>query len=88
MVHPRWLFLVEVALMVIFSGLLYRWLSAGERRSLHLLLLVGVVFGILFRSITGFLQRIIDPNEFLVLQDRMFASFNTADATCLPCPPS
>jgi iron complex transport system permease protein len=70
-IDPRWLFLGEVAIMVVFSGILYRWL------------LVGVVFGILFRSITGFLQRIIDPNEFLVLQDRMFASFNTTDANLL-----
>nr|WP_312796720.1 iron chelate uptake ABC transporter family permease subunit [Tianweitania sp.] len=82
-IDPRWLFLGEVAVMVVFSGILYRWLFAGERRSLHLLLLVGVVFGILFRSITSFLQRIIDPNEFLVLQDRMFASFNTADTNLL-----
>jgi iron complex transport system permease protein len=80
---PRGLFLVEVLAMVVFSGILYRWLFSGEGRSLHLLLLVGVVFGILFRSITGFLQRIIDPNEFLVLQDRTFASFNNADADLL-----
>ena len=80
---PRWLFLVEVTVMVVFSAILYRWLFAAEGRSLHLLLLVGVVFGILFRSITSFLQRIIDPNEFLVLQDRMFASFNNADSDLL-----
>jgi iron complex transport system permease protein len=69
--------------MVVFSGLLYRWLFGGERRSLHLLLLVGVIFGVFFRSITNFLQRIIDPNEFVVLQDSMFASFNVADTELL-----
>lgn len=78
-IDPRLLFLVEVLAMILFSTLLYRWLFASGRRSLHLLLLVGVVAGVLFRSISGFLQRIIDPNEFAILQDRLFASFNIAD---------
>jgi iron complex transport system permease protein len=31
----------------------------------------------------NFLQRILDPNEFVVLQDRLFASFNTAHGELL-----
>ncbi|UVF21420.1 iron chelate uptake ABC transporter family permease subunit [Microvirga terrae] len=80
---PRLLFGVEVAAMVAFSGLLYRWLFSGSSRSLHLLLLVGIVFGVLFRSLSGFMQRIIDPNEFVVLQDRLFANFNSVDGNLL-----
>ncbi|AWK89601.1 iron chelate uptake ABC transporter family permease subunit [Azospirillum thermophilum] len=80
---PRLRFGCEVAAMLLFSGLLYRWLFFGGRRSLHLLMLVGIVFGVLFRSLTAFLQRIIDPNEFLVVQDRMFASFNRVDGSLL-----
>lgn len=79
---------MEVASMVVFSGLLYWWLFNGaargdNRRSLHLLLLVGIVFGVLFRSVTNFLQRIIDPNAFLTVQDRLFANFNRVDAELL-----
>ncbi|WP_205790067.1 iron chelate uptake ABC transporter family permease subunit [Microvirga makkahensis] len=80
---PRLLFACEVAVMVAFSSLLYRWLFSGSSRSLHLLVLVGIVFGVLFRSLSGFMQRIIDPNEFVVLQDRLFASFNTVDGDLL-----
>jgi iron complex transport system permease protein len=80
---PRLLFGIEVAAMVAFSGLLYRWLFSGSSRSLHLLLLVGIVFGVLFRSLSGFMQRIIDPNEFVVLQDRLFANFNSVDGNLL-----
>ncbi len=76
---PRLMFLIEVGLMVAFSVALYRWLFARTARSLHLLMLVGVVFGVLFRSLSNFMQRIIDPNEFVVLQDRLFASFNIVD---------
>ncbi|WQO29725.1 iron chelate uptake ABC transporter family permease subunit [Microvirga lotononidis] len=76
---PRLLFGIEVVTMVAFSSLLYRWLFSGNSRSLHLLLLVGIVFGVLFRSLAGFMQRIIDPNEFVVLQDRLFANFNSVN---------
>lgn len=80
---PRLMFVVETGLMIVFAGLLYRWLFTATVRSLHLLLLVGIVFGVFFRSVSGFLQRIIDPTEFLILQDRLFASFNGIDRTLL-----
>lgn len=75
----RAMFLLETSMLLVFGGLLYHWLFGATARSLHLLLLVGIVFGVFFRSISGLLQRIMDPGEFLVLQDRMFASFNTVN---------
>ena len=80
---PRLLFAFEVGAMVVFSSVLYRWLFSGSSRSVHLLVLVGIVFGVLFRSLSSFMQRIIDPGEFVVLQDRLFASFNTVDGSLL-----
>ncbi|MBQ0132644.1 MAG: iron chelate uptake ABC transporter family permease subunit, partial [Comamonas sp.] len=68
---------MEIVLMVVLSVALMRWLFTGNASSLHLMLLVGMVFGILFRSMTSFAMRMIDPNEFATLQDRMFANFNT-----------
>ncbi len=80
---PRLLFMFNVTAMVVFSSLLYRWLFSGTSRSIHLLVLVGIVFGVLFRSLSGFMQRTIDPNEFVLLQDRLFASFNNVDSDLL-----
>ena len=82
-IEPRLMFLIEVATMVCFSLFLYRFLFSGAVRSLHLLMLVGIIFGVLFRSLAGFLQRIINPTDFVVLQDRLFASFNSIDNTLL-----
>lgn len=79
----RWLFVLKVAAMVLLSSLLFRTLFSGGTRSLHLLLLVGILCGGLFRSLAGFIQRIIDPNEFVVLQDRLFANFNSIDVQLL-----
>lgn len=39
--------------------------------------------GLVARSVTTFMQMLIDPNEFLVIQDRMFASFNNVKTNLL-----
>ncbi len=80
---PRLLFVGEVAIMAGFSLILFQLLFSGAIKGLHLMMLVGILLGALFRSLAGFLQRVIDPNEFVVLQDRFFASFNSVDGTLL-----
>ncbi|MGE8634171.1 MAG: iron chelate uptake ABC transporter family permease subunit [Achromobacter piechaudii] len=82
--HPVAAFVLEVGAMTAFACLLFRWLFSDAVRSLHLMMLVGIVFGLLFRSLSSFVVRLIDPNEFLVLQDRMFASFNSVRVSLLP----
>lgn len=82
-IDPQLQFGLEILVMVVFSSILFRWLFLGEERSLHLLVLVGIVFGILFRSLSQFMQRMLDPNAFNVLQDTFFASFATVEPTLL-----
>jgi iron complex transport system ATP-binding protein len=74
---------LELALMIGFSMLLFGRLFGRGGYSLHLLVLVGIVLGVLFRSVSAFVQRLIDPNEFYVLQERLFASFTQVDGTLL-----
>ena len=69
-------FLLSVLSMVIFAFLLYRLLFKSNEQSIYFLLLIGIILGTFFSSISLFLQVLIDPNEFLRVQDRMFASFN------------
>lgn len=80
---PTLQFGIEVVLMVAFSALLYRWMFTGASRSLHLLLLVGVILGSLFRGFSSLLQRLMEPSEFIILQDLFFASFNNVDPSLL-----
>ena len=80
---PQVMFLGQVALMVALSTVLFRWLFLGSARSLHLVLLVGLITGGLFRSLSTFLQRLLSPNDFVVLQDQLFASFNTVHGSLL-----
>ena len=66
---------VELGIMLVASTALFTWILGGAKRSLYLLVLVGIVLGTFIRSISAFLQRIISPDAFLVLQDALFASF-------------
>ncbi|KJV10548.1 iron ABC transporter permease [Elstera litoralis] len=46
-----------------------------DRQSLYWLLLTGAMLGILFRSLSALLARLIDPNDFMVLQGATYANF-------------
>ena len=55
----------------------------GARRSVTTLVLLGIVLGTFLRSGTTFIQRLLDPNDFLILQDRLFASFGSINPDLL-----
>lgn len=76
-------FLLSAGLMVLFAGLLYKWLFKREGQNIYFLLLIGLIFGTLFNSLSTFMQVLIDPNEFQVVQDKMFASFNNVNSDLL-----
>lgn len=69
-------FLISIGVMICFALLLYRAVLSREGRPVYFLLLVGIILGTLFQSLASFMQILIDPNEFLLIQDKMFASFN------------
>src|SRR5699024_3838829 len=72
-------YLLSIGIMVLFSLLFYRLLFKGENNNIYFLLLVGMILGTFFRSFTSFMQVLIDPNEFMVAQDKMFASVNNVN---------
>lgn len=69
-------FIISIIAMVIFALLLYQFLFKSGKRPIYFLLLIGIIVGTFLQSISTFLQVLIDPNEFLRVQDKMFASFN------------
>ncbi|MBD0415402.1 iron chelate uptake ABC transporter family permease subunit [Oryzicola mucosus] len=73
--NPQIKFAGEVlVLMALACALLLPMLRS--RLDMGLMLLAGVVFGVLFRSLHSLLARLIDPNEFAVVQGASFANFN------------
>ncbi len=76
-------FAVNVTALTLFGLLLFRWLFRRSSRNLFVLVLVGVVCGSLFGSLTSFASRLLSPDDYLTLQDVMFASFNRVDVELL-----
>ncbi|MGO1470892.1 MAG: iron chelate uptake ABC transporter family permease subunit [Tissierella sp.] len=76
-------FFVTVILMLMFSSVLYKFLFIKEDSNILKLLLVGMILGTLFQSISSFMQMMIDPNEFMHIQGKMFASFNNVNTNIL-----
>jgi len=70
-------FILSIAVMMLFSLLIYYMMfKRGEGRNIYFLLLAGMILGTMFTSLTTFMQMMIDPSEFMIVQARMFASFN------------
>lgn len=76
--------MVQSALMIGFATLLYGWLFAGRRGDLHIMLLVGVVLGIGFGSLSTVMQRLLTPSEFDVLAAQLFGNLSNANPDYLP----
>lgn len=75
-------FLLNAGIMILFSVLMYHFLFKKEQ-NIYFLLLIGFVVGTFFESFSSFMQVLIDPNEFQIVQDRMFASFNNLNIDVL-----
>jgi iron complex transport system permease protein len=76
-------FLVDLVVMSAFGTALFRWIFRRSSRDLFVLVLIGIVLGALFTSLSLFASRLLSPDDFLTLQDLTFASFNTVDSGLL-----
>ncbi|WP_120003623.1 iron chelate uptake ABC transporter family permease subunit [Nesterenkonia muleiensis] len=77
-------FLMQMAAMVVLATILYTWLLSGRFSNIHIMLLVGVVIGGVLGSLSNFMQRMLTPSEFDVLQARLFGNISNARADYLP----
>lgn len=76
-------FILSVVMMAAFSVIFYKILFRREGQNIYFLLLLGIIFGTLFQSLSTFMEVLIDPNEFQIVQDKMFASFNNVNTDLL-----
>lgn len=74
----------QTTVMVLFATLLYRWLFSGRFGSLFLMLLVGVVIGMAFDSLSTFLQRLLSPTEYDLLSVKLFGRLSAVKDDYLP----
>ena len=75
-------FFVSVLIMLLGTLLLYKFVFK-KGGNVFVLLLVGTVIGTLFKSMSSFMQVLIDPNDFIALQSKMYASFTNINTDIL-----
>lgn len=76
-------FILSIAGMVLFAFLLYILIYKRGKDNLYFLLLVGIILGTLFSSLSSFMQLLIDPNDYFIIQGKMFATFNKINRNLL-----
>lgn len=69
-------FVICVMLMVSISFVIYTTIFKKGKSNILLIVLIGIILGTLFSSLSKFMQIAIDPNEYASLQSKLFASFN------------
>lgn len=74
-IPPQPQFLFNTALMLGASLALFGTVLGKLKADVLRMVLTGVIFGALFRALTGLMQRMIDPNEYAVIQGGAFARF-------------
>lgn len=76
-------FALSLVGMLFISMILYKLVFARKGSSIMQLLLVGLIVSTLFSSLTSFMMVLIDPNEYLTLQNKLIASFSNINTDIL-----
>lgn len=82
-IPPLAIYGVNLVLLIAASLVLFGSLLASTRHDLMRMILTGIIFGSLFRSLTSFMQRMIDPNEYTVIQVSSYARFTQINTDLL-----
>jgi len=69
-------FFLSIVFMMLFAVVMYVLIFKKGGRNMFFLLLIGLILGTLFSTLSSFMQLVIDPNEFSIIEGMMFASFN------------
>lgn len=77
-------FWLALGAMLALALLLFAPLLGRGGRDVPRMILTGLILGVLFRSLAGFMTRVMDPNAFAVVQGLSAASLTRIDPAVLP----
>lgn len=80
---PLPLFFLNLSLMALVSLFFGKGFLKLGKNNLFLLLMVGMILGTFFRNFSTFFQVMLDPNEYELLQGKLFASFSNVETSSL-----
>ncbi len=77
-------FALQVGLMLVFSAILYGWLLGGRFSNMQIMLLIGIILASAMGTISSFMQRLLEPTTYDILQARLIGSISNADSDYFP----
>ncbi|WP_299851424.1 iron chelate uptake ABC transporter family permease subunit [uncultured Roseovarius sp.] len=80
---PMVQFFLSLAIMVAASMLLFGTLLLHRKEDIVRMILTGIILGVLFRAVNSFVMRMIDPNEYSVIQTSSYARFSRIETDLL-----
>jgi len=83
MMNSSFHFVLTLIFMVCVSTGIFFVMFKVQGSNIYFIVLVGIVFGVAFEGLASFMQVLIDPSEFAVLEGKMFASFNRINVELL-----
>ena len=72
-------YFLSLALLTLFTLFVFKYLFKLTKNNVFILLLIGIRLGTFFGNLSTFMQQLISPDDFLVLQNTLFASFNVVN---------
>lgn len=70
---------MEVIALAAASTALFGLLLRRDARDVTRMILTGIILGVMLRGLAEMVQRLMDPSDFAVVQQAMFASFGRVD---------
>lgn len=83
MTNPYISFTASAAFTIFCTLIVHRWIFSRDHFGIDKIVLIGIVIGTLFKSVSTLLEVMLDPNEFSLVQDMSFASINNTKGSLI-----
>lgn len=83
LLNSQYNYFLSMGVLVLFTVFVFKYLFKLTNNNVFILLLIGIVLGTLFSNLSTFMQILISPEDFSILQSSLFGSFNSINESLL-----
>ena len=83
LLNSQYNYFLSMGVLVLFTLFVFKFLFKVTKNNIFLLLLIGIILGTFFGNLSTFMQILISPEDFSILQGTLFGSFNAIDESLL-----
>lgn len=83
LLNTQYNYFLSMGVLVLFTLFVFKYLFKVTKNNIFLLLLIGIILGTFFGNLSTFMQILISPEDFSILQGTLFGSFNAIDESLL-----